>query len=79
LRVQIPVLPNNNNNKTESWHDVNIPVIPALRMWRQEDLEFQDSLGYIVRPYLKNQKIKEGRKEGLGDWDARGGHRGRLQ
>jgi hypothetical protein len=31
-----------------------MPVIPALgRLW-QEDLEYQASLGYIVRPCLKN-------------------------
>jgi hypothetical protein len=28
-------------------------IIPALRKWRQEDLKFNISLGYIVRPCLK--------------------------
>jgi hypothetical protein len=30
-----------------------MPVIIALRMLRQEDQEFKDSLGNIVRPCLK--------------------------
>jgi hypothetical protein len=31
-------------------------VIPALRRLRQEDYEFQTSLGYIVRPCPKKNK-----------------------
>jgi hypothetical protein len=33
-----------------------MPVIPALRRWKQEDQEFKVSLGYIVRLCLKNPK-----------------------
>jgi hypothetical protein len=36
------------------------PVIPALRRLRQEDLGFQISLCYILRPCLR--KPKEGKK-----------------
>jgi hypothetical protein len=39
-------------------------VIPALRRLRQEDLEFQASLNYIGRSYLKktNQPNKNSKK-----------------
>jgi hypothetical protein len=32
------------------------PVIPELWKLRQEDYEFKDGLGYIVRPFLKQQQ-----------------------
>jgi hypothetical protein len=31
-----------------------MPVILALKKLRQEELEFEDSLGHIVTPCLKN-------------------------
>jgi hypothetical protein len=45
------------------WGVVVIPVIVALRRLRQEDLEFKDSLGYILRPHFK--KEREGKREGM--------------
>jgi hypothetical protein len=38
-------------------------VIPALRRLRQEDGEFQSSLGYLVKPYLKETKQIYTKKE----------------
>jgi hypothetical protein len=32
------------------------PVIPALRRLRQEDHEFQTTLGYIARPCLRRRR-----------------------
>jgi hypothetical protein len=33
-------------------------VIPALKMLRQEDLDFKATLDYLVRPCLKKQNKK---------------------
>jgi hypothetical protein len=35
---------------------LSTPVIPALRRQRQEDREFKDSLGYIIKTLSKKEK-----------------------
>jgi hypothetical protein len=37
-----------------------MPIIPA---WKQEDLEFETSLSYTVRPYLKKKKDPQNKKK----------------
>jgi hypothetical protein len=39
---------------------------PILGRWRQKDLQFYASLGYIVKTYLKKQNKTKQKKQGLG-------------
>lgn len=36
----------------QSWAKCRVPVIPALRSWRQEDAKFEVNVVYILRPWL---------------------------
>jgi hypothetical protein len=40
-----------------------MPVIPALGRFRKEDLKFEASLSYIVRPCLKKNNNKKKKKK----------------
>jgi hypothetical protein len=40
-----------------------IPITPTHGRLRQEDHEFDASLGYILKPCQKKEKEREGRKE----------------
>jgi hypothetical protein len=60
---QNPVTRKGRNRKAR--HVGNTPGIPSHKKRRQEDLQFQGSLGYIAKPCLKNKtKRKEGREGG---------------
>jgi hypothetical protein len=52
-----------------------VPIIPALRRLRQEDLEFKASLGYTAKPCLK-KKVKNILTSCLTEkrWQVRFGH-----
>jgi hypothetical protein len=39
------------------------PIIPALKRLKQENHEFKDNIGYIVRHCLKKKKGKKEKKK----------------
>jgi hypothetical protein len=41
--------------KGQAWW--NTPAMPALRRWRQEAWKFKATLGYVVRPCLKEKQV----------------------
>jgi hypothetical protein len=45
-----------------------MPVIPALRRWRQEGLQFQARIGFTARPYLNNKDEKTSPQGSHRDW-----------
>jgi hypothetical protein len=49
-----------------SWTWWLISIIPALRRLKQKDPEFEASLGYTARPYLKKSERKEDGGGGAG-------------
>jgi hypothetical protein len=45
-----------------------MPVIPALRRWRQEGLQLQARIGFTARPYLNNKDEKTSPQGSHRDW-----------